>query len=150
MKTHIASGELDELVIVATAILLLVAGSDTTGITLAFACYQLAKNSKLQEKLRDEINAVNSSDDLTYDNLQQMSYLDQVISETLRFHNLAGTLQRVALQDYKVPGYDLIIEKGMKVCVNNLAIHMDSKHYENPDVFDPEHFNKDVNAKRNP
>ena len=78
-KTHVALGEFDELVIVATAILLLVAGSDTTGITLAFACYQLAKNSKIQEKLRDEINNINSSDNLTYDNLQQMFYLDQVI-----------------------------------------------------------------------
>ena len=34
------------------------AGYDTTGTTLAFACYDLAKNSDVQEKLREEVEEI--------------------------------------------------------------------------------------------
>ena len=81
------------------------AGSDTSANTLAFACYQLAKNPEIQEKLRNEINYMfdeNPSESLTYEDLQKMQYLEQVICETLRFHNLTGTVQRVASNDYRL------------------------------------------------
>ena len=81
----------------------MVAGSDTSANTLAFACYQLAKNPEIQEKLRDEISSMfdeNPTESLTYEDLQKMPYLEQIICETLRFHNLTGTVQRVASNDY--------------------------------------------------
>ena len=34
------------------------AGYDTTGTTLAFACYDLAKNPDVQEKLREEVEEI--------------------------------------------------------------------------------------------
>ena len=34
------------------------AGYDTTGTTLAFACYDLAKHPDVQEKLRDEVEEI--------------------------------------------------------------------------------------------
>ena len=63
-----------------TAIVLLVAGYDTTGNTLAFALYELAKNPDVQEKLRTEVEDITDGDlekELTYDDLQKMTYLDQ-------------------------------------------------------------------------
>ena len=96
----------DELDIVASAILFMVAGSDTSANTLAFTCYQLAKNPEIQEKLKDEINSMfdenPTEESLTYEDLQRMPYLEQVICETLRFHNLTGTVQRVTSNDYRL------------------------------------------------
>ena len=63
-----------------TAIVLLVAGYDTTGNTLAFVLYELAKNPDVQEKLRTEVEDIIDGDlekELTYDDLQKMTYLDQ-------------------------------------------------------------------------
>ena len=131
----------------ATAVVLLVAGYDTTGTTLAFACYQLAKNPEIQERLREEVEEVSGGDineEITYEDLHNMTYLDQIICETLRFYNPAGILQRNALRDYKVPGHDLVIEKGTNVWINIVAVHMDPKNYPNPTEFDPEHFSKDA------
>ena len=111
-------GEFDELVIVATAVILLVAGYDTTGSTMSCVCYHIAKNPEVQERLREEVEEVSGGDlseDITYDDLHDMTYLDQVICETLRFHNPAGINQRNAHRDYKVPGHDfnLLIHHGM-------------------------------------
>ncbi len=38
--------------VVATALVLLVAGYDTTGQTLSYAAFELARNPKIQEKLQ--------------------------------------------------------------------------------------------------
>ena len=46
----------------ASAVLFMVAGSDTSANTLAFACYQLAKNPQIQNKLREEIDAIDSDE----------------------------------------------------------------------------------------
>ena len=145
--------EFDELVIVATAIVILVAGYDTTGTTLAFACYQLAKNPQIQDKLREEVLEVvgdNAQRDLTYDDLQSMTYVDQVFNEALRFYNPVGILQRSVTQKYKMPGHDLVLEKDAQVWINVMALHTDPKHYANPYEFDPEHFSKEAKAARNP
>jgi cytochrome P450 len=136
---------------VATAVIILIAGYDTTGTTLAFAAYQLAKHPEIQERLREEVEEVCGEDmneDISYDDLHKMTYLDQIISETLRVHNPAGVLQRNTLRDYKVPGHDFLIEKGTNVWINVMAVHMDPKHYANPFEFDPDHFSKEAKAAR--
>ncbi len=145
-------GEFDELTIVATAIVFLVAGYDTTASTLAFVCYELSKDSDIQEKLRREVRQVSADPDkgFSYDDLGQMTYMDQVISEALRLYNPAVILQRAAKEDYKVPGHDLVIPKGTGVWINPLGIHFNPKHYSNPHKFDPEHFSKEAKASRSP
>ena len=87
---------------------------------------------------------------LTYDDIQSMTYLDQVINETLRFHNPVGALQRSAAKEYKVPGTDIVLPKDTMVWINVLSMHFDPKHYENPHGFDPDHFSKDAKSNRHP
>ena len=144
--------EFDELVIVSTAIVILVAGYDTTGTTLSWACYELAKNPDVQEKLRVEIEEVmgDSTSDLTYDDLQSMTYLDQVISETLRFHTPISILRRAVEKDYKVPGHDLVLKKDQGIWINIMSVHFDPESYPDPEVFNPENFSKEAKAKRSP
>ena len=92
--SHKVSKELDEMSIVSTALVILIAGYDTTATTLAFACYQLAKHPQVQDRLREEIDRiVDDADNISYEDLHSMSYMDQVISEVLRFHTLAGIHQ---------------------------------------------------------
>ena len=144
--------EFDEAVIVATAIVILVAGYDTTGTTLAWACYEIAKNLEVQDRLSEEIDALvgDTPRDLTYDDLMSMPYLDQVISETLRFHTPIGIIQRAVEKDYKIPGHDLVLKKDMQVWINVMALHFDPKFYPEPEKFNPEHFSKEAKAQRNP
>ena len=66
----------------AQALTFLTAGYETSGSTLSFALYELALHPEIQQRLRAEILQVLRKHDgkLTYDGIQNMSYLDRVVS----------------------------------------------------------------------
>lgn len=57
---------------------------------------------------------------------------------------------RVAKNDYKVPGSDHIIEKGTVILIPNYAIMRDAEYYPNPNKFDPNRFDSGETQRRNP
>ena len=87
---------------------------------------------------------------VTYDQVQTMTYMDQIISEVLRLHNPASILQRATNKDYQIPNTDVVIPKGTGVWINGVAVHMNPKYYENPESFNPENFSKEAKANRHP
>jgi len=145
--------KMDEITVVATALVLLVAGYDTTGMTLAYAAYELSKNPEIQKKLQDEIDEAfeeSGGETPDYNVIQSLPYLDMVIHETLRFHSPVGANTRVATKDYVLPGTDLVIKKEDMLSYNAQGLHFDPEHWTNPTEFYPEHFSKESKAARNP
>jgi len=67
---------------VAQALTFLLGGYETSSTTLTFALYELAFHPEIQQILRAEILQVLSKHDgkLTYDGMQDMFYLDRVVS----------------------------------------------------------------------
>jgi len=79
--------KLDEIVIIGTAMTLMVAGYDTTGMLLSYIGWELAKNPDIQAKLQEEIDeAFDENNDKMpdYNTIQNLPYLDQVIHEGLQ------------------------------------------------------------------
>ena len=113
---------------------------------------QQSKNQDVQERLREEIEDIcdNPDQELTYDQVQSMTYLDQVLNETLRFHTPIGMLQRGVTKDYVFPTSGLSLAKNDSVWINVMSVHFDPKHYETPHVFNPDHFSKEAKANRHP
>jgi len=81
-QTRSAFSEIDGDLFVAQALLFLMAGYETSSSTLTFVLYELARHPEIQQSLREEISQVLSKHDgkLTYDSIQNMSYLDRVVS----------------------------------------------------------------------
>jgi cytochrome P450 family 6 len=67
---------------VAQAFTFLAAGHETSASTMSFALYELAFHPEIQHRLRAEVLQLRSKHDgkLTYDGIQDMSYLDMVVS----------------------------------------------------------------------
>jgi cytochrome P450 len=66
---------------VAQAFTFLIAGYETSGITLSYTLYELALHPEIQCRLRSEITQVlgKHQGELTYDGIKEMSYLDMVV-----------------------------------------------------------------------
>eukprot|EP00092_Neocalanus_flemingeri_P035217 GFUD01038321.1.p1 GENE.GFUD01038321.1~~GFUD01038321.1.p1 ORF type:complete len:542 (+),score=134.82 GFUD01038321.1:26-1627(+) len=144
---------LDEISIVATAMVLLVAGYDTTGMTLSFLSYEMSKNPEAQKKLQEEIDHAYEEaggEFPDYNAIQNLPYLDMVIHETLRIHSPVGFNTRNATKDYVLQGTDIVIKKDDMVSWNAKSLHFDPKYWTNPTEFYPEHFSKEEKANRNP
>ncbi|KAJ8672829.1 hypothetical protein QAD02_004089 [Eretmocerus hayati] len=142
---------LDKLEAAAQVFLFFMAGAETTSATITNCIYELARNPEIQKKLYKEIKDVtNFSEDLNYDILMNLSYLDMVFNETLRKHSSLPFINRICNEDYKIPETDIQVPKGMRLVVSISGLHSNPDVYPHPDTFDPERFTKENRSKRHP
>ena len=80
--SHCVISELDGDLFVGQALFFLIAGYETSATTLSCALYELALHPEIQHRLRAEIMRVlnKHNGQLTYDGMQEMTYLDMVVS----------------------------------------------------------------------
>jgi len=127
--SHRKKRNLTEQDVISNLMILLMVGYDTTGMTLAFILYALAENPEVQEKLQHEVDEVWKDAGGTfpdYTKIQGLSYCEMVIMETLRFYTPVASTTRACVEDYRVPGSDLVIKKNDMVTFNAIFLHKDS------------------------
>ncbi|CAG9864387.1 unnamed protein product [Phyllotreta striolata] len=126
---------------VAQSMTFFVAGFETTSNALAFALYELCLRTDCQEKLREEIRrCIKNDEDITFDKVQKMTYLDMVLSETLRRYPFGPFLNRMCKEDYVIEQTGLLVEKGTPVLIPLDGLHYDPEYFPNPERFDPDRF----------
>nr|XP_023014655.1 cytochrome P450 6a8-like [Leptinotarsa decemlineata] len=128
---------------------LFIGGFETSTSSFTFCMFELASHQNIQDKVREEVKTVlaRHNNEFSYESLGEMKYLRQVLDENWRLHPPAHTINRRCTKDYKVPGEDLIIEKGTNVLVTITGIHRDPEYYPNPLVFDPDRFSEENKKK---
>ncbi|PNF35809.1 putative cytochrome P450 6a14 [Cryptotermes secundus] len=125
-------------------------GFETSSTTMTFCMYELSLHQDIQERLREEIDAVlkKHEGNITYEAIQEMKYLDKVVAETLRKYPVVPILNRECTKAYKIPDTDIVLEKGIRTVIPILGLHHDPKYYPDPERFDPERFSEEEKAKR--
>lgn len=136
----------------AQSFLFWIAGFETSSSTATFCLYFLSIHQDVQDKLRTEIQTTLSKYDnqITYEGIMEMKYLQMVIDEALRLYGPVFNLMRRAEKDYKVPNTNLVIPKGARISIPIHAIHTDPEYYPEPDKFIPERFSDENKKKRHP
>ncbi|GBM30862.1 Cytochrome P450 3A8 [Araneus ventricosus] len=139
---------LDELV--GQCVIFFLAGYDTTASTLSYISYLLALHPEIQTKLYEELRQVlqNSKGELTYEALQEMKYLDNVISESMRLYPAVTRLERMTVSDCKLGNSGITVPKGMIVTIPIYALQRDPDLFPDPEKFDPDRFTPEERAKR--
>lgn len=109
---------------------LIVAGSDTTAVTLTYLVWAVLRDPALQARLEEEIASL--SDQLDTAELENAPLLNSVIEETLRLYGAApGALPRmVPSQGMIVAGHRL--PGGTEVSTQAYTLHRDSRIFPEP------------------
>ncbi|KAF5286961.1 hypothetical protein FQR65_LT12420 [Abscondita terminalis] len=125
-----------------------IAGYETSATTITFCLYEIAKHQEIQKTVRAEIMA-HLKKQMTYEAVMGMTYLDQVIDETLRKYPPVAMMTRVCTEDYPVDvSRNVVIKKGTKVAIPIYAVHHDPEYYPEPDKFDPDRFSEEAVSSR--
>ena len=100
--------------------------------------------NKLYQEIKDTVEENNGDENLDFNTLQNMSYLNKVIKESLRLWGL-NFFDRTCTKEYHFAEINLTIRKGMIVQFGGGGIMLDEKHFKDPMTFDPEsHFPDDT------
>ena len=120
---------------------LVIAGSETTGNTLAWACYLLAQHPQLQARLQAEADLVLAGADADYETVSRLPFTRAVITETLRLYSPVWILPRRALVDVELDGH--LLPAGSRMFFSPYALNRDPRLHRDPDRFDPDRWGTD-------
>lgn len=140
---------------------ILIAGRDTTASTLSFAFYYFALLPDTWKKCRDEVLGMFAPEDgdeqITYESLRRLKYLQMFIKEVLRLHPVVPFNVRTAAKDTTLPrgggpneDQPVFVPKGTAVNYSVYVMHRDKGIYgPDADEFKPERWDADNNKDRN-
>lgn len=123
---------------------MLIAGNETTALTISWAFLELAKgkNSGIQDRLCTEVKNLElpSGSENTFQFLKQVPFMSKVMNETLRMYPAVWLFSRQAAQDDDLKG--VLIKKKSLVLISPYFLHRNPTFWENPDIFDPSRFER--------
>ncbi|XP_037032129.1 probable cytochrome P450 12b2, mitochondrial [Bradysia coprophila] len=138
--------QVDKDYAVVMALDMLLAGIDTTSAAVSGLWYNLAKNQKAQDKLREEIMKLlpDVHAPLTPESLNSLPYMRACVKESLRVAPIVGGNMRCIDRDIVLEGYQ--IPKGSHCVMGSMTMAKDEKFVERADEFIPERFLKETQS----
>jgi len=116
----------------------IVAGHETTALTLSWALYLMGFDQAVQQKARAEAQTVLQGRAATGADVENLPYIRQIIDETLRLYPPAGVISRTAQRNDTLCGRE--VRPGDTVMVPIYALGRHQQLWDQPDVFDPDRF----------
>jgi cytochrome P450 len=129
-------------------ITMLLAGHETTAVTLTWAWARLDRHSEVAAQLHDELDGVLAGRAPQADDLPRLPFTRAVVSETLRLHSPAYLVNRY------VVAYDVVcgrrVHRGGSIVVPPLVLHRHPDYWERPGEFLPARWLDAEAEKRRP
>lgn len=120
------------------ALVLFMAGHETTANTLAWAWSLIAGRPDIEAMLHEEVDSVLSGRTPTMEDVRRLPFTRAIIEETLRLYPPVPLLSREAIGPDTLR--DTKIDKGDLIIIAPWLIHRHKRYWDNPDAFLPERF----------
>lgn len=126
------------------AMTIFLAGHETTANALSWTWYLLSQTPDVEARLHEELDRVLGGRVPTVADIPQLTYVDKVVTESMRLYPPAWIIGRRALDDYPLDGY--VAPKRSLVIVSPYVIQRDARWYPEPDRFLPDRWTPELKA----
>lgn len=134
---------------IATAcIFQLLGGVDTTGYSIVWVMYHLAKNPDVQEQLYEELHTVLKDNEPTPQALKNLPFLKACVKESQRLCPLATLIPRTLKKDVELLGYH--IPKNTWINVHNFGMGCSEEFFKDPEKYVPQRWLRKTEDKIHP
>ncbi|HEV7509490.1 MAG TPA: cytochrome P450 [Thermoanaerobaculia bacterium] len=124
----------------------LVAGYESTAVTLTWMFYLLSRHPGVEQRLRQEIGTVLGNRSPTLADLPSLEYLHQVIAEAMRYYPAFWAMTRETVADDEIGGFRIPAKS--LIVVSPFVTHKHPGFWDEPDNFDPDRFSKERSVGR--
>ncbi len=123
----------------------LLAGHETTAVSLSWTWYLLSQHPEIEQKLCQELDNVLRGRTPQLEDLPRLRYTDQIVRESMRLYPPAWSLARTAAKETEIGGYPLPV--GANVVMSPWIMHRDPRFFKNPEQFDPDRWTTDLSQR---
>lgn len=124
----------------------LIAGHETSATTLMWTCYLLSLHPEVARRIDEELARELGGRPPTFESIERLVYLEQVIHESLRLYPPAYMLTREVASEDRIGGYTIPAKSW--VLLSSYVSHRRHDFWENPEGFDPDRFSPEHEAGR--
>jgi cytochrome P450 len=125
---------------------MLIAGHDTSTALLSWTLYLLGSHPEIMDRAQDEVDVLLGERAPTVEHVTQLSYLDQVVKESLRLYPPIHVGNRMTPREIQVESYT--VPADTRVMYSIYLTHRDKKHWPDPLQFKPERFDRSLRHGR--
>ncbi|WP_134672391.1 cytochrome P450 [Halorussus marinus] len=115
---------------------LLLAGHETTALSLTLTMYALSQHPEVERQLVAELDSVLDGRTPTMADLSELTYTERVVKESMRLYPPVPGIVREPVKPDVIGGYE--IPTGATVRMHQWVVHRDPRWYDDPLAFDPD------------
>jgi cytochrome P450 len=113
----------------------LLAGHETTALTLSWTWHLLSQNPDAEAQLHGELDEILAGRTPEFSDLPKLQYTERVVKESMRLYPPAWSLARTVIEEFEIGGYR--IPAGANVVMSQWVMHRDARYFPDPEKFDP-------------
>jgi len=125
---------------------MLLAGHDTTALTLTYTWFLLSEHPEVEQRVHEELDAVVGDDRPGMEHVRELEYLEWVIQEAMRLYPPVYVMFREPTKDVTLSDYP--IDSGQTLMLPQWGVHRSERFYEDPETFDPERWKPERATER--
>jgi sterol 14-demethylase len=115
------------------------AGHHTSSVTTAWTLIELLRNRDSLQRSVEEIDRVfGTGEPVSHAKLRELTFVENVVKESLRMHPPLFMLVRVAMQDFVYKDY--FIPQGTWIVLSPTVAHRMPEVFSDPERFDPDRY----------
>ena len=123
-------------------------GHESTAAGLTWALYLLSENPEVESRLHAELDEVLDGRPATLADLPELSFTNQVITESMRLYPPVWGLGRMVFETVNIGGF--LIPPGVIMMVCPIITHWDPRWFERPNEFRPQRWTEEFRKQLPP